>query len=270
LLIKSYLHKAAFAPFLVSSSSMFNTLSSRLMQIFSPARILELAKESSWYKRRGKICPFEFLFSSVGQASALELTLNAQVATFTEPVSRQAVDQRYNPQAVEFFGAAFKDILTKTLAWKTDSPMSQSLQRAFRAVRLFDSTHCACADALASLFPGYKGAGGSAGIKILLSYEYGSGQLHPLEVLAANNSDQSLADTAQQKIGSNVIPLQACRRGDWRVRNQQVRCRYLRNGRWEQGDRAALVRFSSCWSAMASQLVGMLDSSRVTTVLDQL
>jgi hypothetical protein len=109
---------------------MFNTLSSRLMQIFSPARILELAKESSWYKRRGKICPFEFLFSSVGQASALELTLNAQVATFTEPVSRQAVDQRYNPQAVEFFGAAFKDILTKTLAWKTDSPMSQSLQRA--------------------------------------------------------------------------------------------------------------------------------------------
>jgi hypothetical protein len=38
-----------------------------------------------------------------------------------------------------------------------------------------------------------------------LSYEYGSGQLHPLEVLAANNSDQSLADTAQQKIGSNEL-----------------------------------------------------------------
>ena len=150
---------------------MFKTLLHRLYQLLRPERAEQLAKEHGWRKRKGKICPFEFVFSSLGQASALDLTLTAQANSFSEPVTRQAVDQRYNPAAVEFFKATFQESLATSLNWKTDSAMTQLLQQRFGAVRLFDSTHCPCSDALAKIFPGCGGGGGAAGIKVLLSYE---------------------------------------------------------------------------------------------------
>lgn len=186
---------------------MFNTLLQRLTQLIQPHRAQQLAKEHGWCKRRGKISPFEFLFSTVGQSSALHLTLNAQAAALSLPVTRQALDQRYNPAASEFFKAAFQDTLAQSLTWKTDSPMVQGMQQCFKAVRLFDSTHCHCADALAKIFPACGGGGGLGGLKVLLSYEYATGQLHPLEVLPAKRSDQGLADLAAQQVGAGELGL---------------------------------------------------------------
>ena len=186
---------------------MFNTLLQRLTQVIQPHRAQQLAKESGWCQRRGKISGFEFLFSALGQTSALNLTLNAQAAALTQPVTRQAVDQRYNPAAAAFFKAAFQEALAHSLAWKTDSPMACLMQEPFKAVRLFDSTHCHCADALAKIFPASGGGGGPAGLKVLLSYEYATGQLHPLEVLAANRTDQGLADRAAREVGLGELGL---------------------------------------------------------------
>ena len=184
-----------------------NTLVQRLTQLIQPHRAQQLAKEQGWCQRQGKISAFEFLYSSLGQASALHLTLNAQASTFSEPVTRQAVDQRYNPAAVQYFKAAFQETLAQTLAWNTNSTMTQLLRQRFRAIRLFDSTHCPCADALAEIFPGYGGGGGEAGLKVLLSYEYSAGQLQPLAVLAANGSDQSLALAACTHVGEGELGL---------------------------------------------------------------
>ncbi len=184
---------------------MINTLLQRLDKLIRPERAEQLAKEHGWRRRRGKISAFEFLFSAVGQASALDLTLSAQASSFTEPVTRQAVDQRYNAAAVPFFKAAFHESLATHLAWKADSTMTQLLQQRFRAVRLFDSTHCPCSDALAKLFPACGGGGGTAGLKVLLSYDYGAGQLHPLEVLPAKCSDQGLAGKACQQVGEGEL-----------------------------------------------------------------
>lgn len=53
----------------------------------------QLARETRWHLRQGKIKAFEFLAGSVfGPMSALTLSLNAPASCFTEPVSRQAVD----------------------------------------------------------------------------------------------------------------------------------------------------------------------------------
>jgi hypothetical protein len=179
---------------------IFNTLLQRLTQLIQPHRLRQLAKQHGWCRRAGKIAPFEFLFSSLGQGSALELTLNAQASSLSQPVSRQALDQRYNPAAVEFFKAAFQESLATTLAWKTDSTMTRMLQQCFQAIRLFDSTHCSCSDALANILPACGGDASAAGFKVLLSYEYGAGQLHPLLVLPAKCSDQGLATAAAQHI----------------------------------------------------------------------
>lgn len=183
----------------------FNTLLQRLQQCIQPQRARQLATEHGWCQRAGKISPFEFLFSALGQSSALELTLNAQASALSQPVSRQAIDQRYNPSAVAFFQAAYQEILAHTLAWKTDSTMARLLRQRFAALRLFDSTQCLCSDALAQILPACGGDAGAAGFKILLSFEYGTGQLHPLAVLPAKCSDQGLAGIAAQQIGAGEL-----------------------------------------------------------------
>src|SRR2546426_3747826 len=84
---------------------------------FDPEHILQLARQSRWYVRQGKIEAFEFLVGLVfGQMSALRLSLSSQASSFTEPVSRQAVDQRYHERTVEFFSATFRHCLQQSLA----------------------------------------------------------------------------------------------------------------------------------------------------------
>ena len=182
-----------------------NTILQRLAQLIQPHRAEQLAKQHGWRRRYGKIPGFEFLYSCLGQSSALQLSLRSQASSFSQPVSRQAVDQRYTPAAVEFFKAAFQESLATSLTWKTDSPMAQRIQQRFAAVRLFDSTYCACSDALEHLFPGPGGGAARAGVKVLLSYDYGAGQLHPLQVLPATCTDQALAATATQQVGPGEL-----------------------------------------------------------------
>lgn len=180
----------------------------RFTQLLQPESCQQLARESGWCQRLGKIKGFEFLGSLVfGQSSALALTLNAQATSLSQPVSRQAIDQRFTKEAVLFFQAAFQQALQRTLDWPLDSPMAQRLGVHFAAVRLFDSTQCACSDALACLFPACGGGGGEAGLKVLLSYEYGSSRLHPLGVLPGKCSDQGLAELAAQQVHKDEIGL---------------------------------------------------------------
>ena len=180
----------------------------RFTQLLRPERCQQLAKQFGWCKRQGKISSFEFLFSVVfGQSSALALTLNAQATSLSEPVTRQAIDQRYTPEAVAYFKAAFEQTLAGTLAWNLNSPLAQRLGAHFAAVRLFDSTQCACSDALANLFPACGGGGAAAGLKVLLSYEYGNSQWRPLALLPGKRSDQGLADLVAQHVALEEIGL---------------------------------------------------------------
>jgi hypothetical protein len=137
----------------------------------------------------------------------MELTLNAQASSLSQTVSRQAIDQRYTPEAVEFFKSAFQESLATILTWKTDSTMTQLLQKHFGAVRLFDSTRCPCSDALATNFPASGGGGGEAGVKLLLAYDYGAGQIQPLELLSAKRSDQGLTERVAEHLGRGELGL---------------------------------------------------------------
>jgi len=186
---------------------MLNTLLQRLAQIIRPEQAQQLAKQHGWLRRRGKISPFEFLYSGLGQGSACQLTLNAQASSLSQPVSRQAIAQRYTAQAVEFFKSAFQATLDTVLSWKSDSTMTQLLQTRFAAVRLFDSTRCPCSDALASIFPASGGGGGPAGVKLLLAYDYGAGQIQPLDLLPAKCSDQGLTERVVQQLGPRELGL---------------------------------------------------------------
>jgi hypothetical protein len=166
----------------------------RCLQWLQPPTFRQLARQTGWLKRQGKIDAFDFLWSLVlGQMSALRLTLNAQAQNLAQPVARQSVHERYNPAAVAYFKAAFDYSFAELLDPGPDPPLAQALRAHFNAVYLVDSTSFDCPAALQELFPGCGGDGSPANVKVLLRYEFIGGSLEPLQVLPGKRSDQGLA-----------------------------------------------------------------------------
>lgn len=168
-----------------------------------------LADQTGWRQRAGKIDPFEFLVSLVfGQMSASRPTLSSQAQSLTEPVTRQAVAQRFNPRSVLYVKAAFAHVLAQTLEWSPAHPQAETLRANFDALYLLDSTSFDCPETLAEIFPACGGAGAAANVKVLLRYELITGQLEPLQVLAGKRSDQGQALAAAQRLKVNQLQLQ--------------------------------------------------------------
>jgi hypothetical protein len=181
----------------------------RFAQWFDPAVFTQLARDAHWLRRQGKIHAGEFLLALVfAQWSARRLTLNAQAQGLAEPVSRQAIDQRYTPAAVTFCQAAFAHCLHQTLDWAPAQPLAQELRRHFAAVYLVDSTAFAVPANLATLFPGCGGDASPASAKVLLRYELITGRLEPLQVLPGKRSDQGLAQQVVIPLRENELQLQ--------------------------------------------------------------
>jgi len=162
-----------------------------------------LADQTGWRKRKSKIDPFEFLVSLIfGQLSASRQTLSSQAQTLSEPVTRQALDQRFNARTVDYVKASFAHVLAQTLEWSAAHPQAEALRSNFAALYLLDSTSFDCPATLKNIFPACGGAGSAANVKVLLRYELIAGRLEPLQVLAGKRSDQgqSLAATALLKV----------------------------------------------------------------------
>jgi len=181
----------------------------RFTRTFIPAPFLKLARQTRWSQRRGKIDPFEFLTSLIfGQMSASRPTLSSQSQSLGEPVTRQAIDQRFNPQAVEYLKAAFTHVIATTLDWSPAHPHAQPLRQHFAAVHLLDSTCFDCPDTLKTLFPSCGGDGSAANLKVLLRYELITGRLEPLNLLPGKRSDQGQALQAAERLQANQLQLQ--------------------------------------------------------------
>jgi hypothetical protein len=174
--------------------------------LFDRAPIVRLARQTRWMIRQGTIDAFEFVAGLVfGQMSALHLTLNAQASSYTEPVTRQAVDQRYHERTVDFFRATFDHCLSQSVAQSPDPSLTQSLAAHFAAVDLVDSTSFDCPESLAQILPGCGGAASAANAKVLLRYEYLRGQFAPLALVPGKRSDQGLAAELTTWVRPNAL-----------------------------------------------------------------
>lgn len=161
---------------------------------FNAQRLVGLARSTRWLIRQGKIDAFEFLVGlCFGQMSALGLSLSAQASCFTEPVKREAVHQRYNERAVEFFRVSFEQCLHQSLDHCPEPSLTPALAERFGAIHLVDSTSFDCPESLAEIYPGCGGAASAANCKMLLRYEYLRGQFEPVALLPGKRSDQGLA-----------------------------------------------------------------------------
>jgi hypothetical protein len=175
--------------------------------VAEPFRLI--ADQTGWRKRSGKIDPFEFIIPLVfGQMSASRQTLSSQAQSLAEPVTRQALDQRFTPQAAEFLKASFVHVMAQTLDWSAVHPQAEALRVNFSALYLLDSTAFDCPDTLKEIFPSCGGAGSSANVKVLLRYELIAGRLEPLHVLEGKRSDQGQSLKAAQRLLANELQLQ--------------------------------------------------------------
>ena len=180
----------------------------KFLLLFRPEPFRKLARTSLWSKRKGKIDPFDFLISLLfGQMSALRLTLDSQAQSFQEPVSRQAIDQRYTPAAVAFLKAAFDHVLVQTLACSVGRSQTEALRKHFSAVHLLDSSGFDCPDSLKDCFPSCGGAGSAANVKVLLRYDLLSGALQPMDLLPGKRSDPGLALSTAQSLQKNELQI---------------------------------------------------------------
>lgn len=176
---------------------------------FQPEPFRRLARQTGWCQRQSKIDSFDFLLSGVlGQASALRLTLNSQAQCLEEPVSRQAIDQRYHARTVAYFQAAFDHVLAEALAQPPTASMAALLRQHFSAVYLLDSTSFDAPPALQTLFPSCGGDGSAANVKLLLRYEYVLGQLEPRALLPGKKADQGLAAAMAGLLHKDQLQLQ--------------------------------------------------------------
>ena len=176
---------------------------------FAPDSFRHLARQTLWLKRQGKIDAFDFLMSSVfGQASALRMTYDAQARILLEPVSRQAIHERFNPRAVGFFKASFEHVLAEALHHQPDAPMAELLRAHFSAVYLLDSTSFDVPPSLQNLFPSCGGDASPANIKLLLRYEYIQGQLDPRALLPGKKSDLSMAAAMAGTLKKDQLQIQ--------------------------------------------------------------
>ena len=188
---------------------LFTSFLEQFVQTFVAEPFRQLADQTGWRQRAGKIDPFGFIVSLVfGQLSASRQTLSSQAQTLAEPVTRQALDQRFTPQAVEFLKAAFAHVLSHTLDWSAAHPQAEGLRANFSALYLLDSTCFDCPESLQDIFPACGGAGSAANVKILLRYELIAGRLEPLQVLAGKRSDQGQALQAVERLRANELQLQ--------------------------------------------------------------
>ncbi len=141
--------------------------------------------------------------------SALRLTLSAQAQSLAQPVSPQAVDQRYNPAAVRYFAAAFGQVLQQALAAPVPEGWApaEQLRGHFAAVYLSDSTAFDVPASLQALYPSCGGDGSAANVKVLLRYEALQGRLEPLQLLPGKRSDQGLASQLVERLRKDELQI---------------------------------------------------------------
>lgn len=167
----------------------------RFSSWFEPASIIAVARQVKWLIRQGKIDAFEFVVGLVfGQMSSLALSLRAQASSYSEPVKREAVHQRYTAPAVELFRGVFQDCLRQSLSQRVEASVQKTLAAHFAAVQIVDSSSFDCPEALAEIYPGCGGEASAANCKVLLRYEYVRGQFEPVSLLGGKRSDSGLAD----------------------------------------------------------------------------
>lgn len=151
-----------------------------------------LARDTHWTQRQSKLSGSRFAailicgLMSRPDASLEDLASYARAQGI--PLTKQALDQRFNAACVAFLKQLLA--LCLTTFHKHQTPLFQALQ-GFSKIKIIDSTHVTLPAALADTYPSLGGHAGSAGLKMQAILDYLSGQLEQVEFTSSRCNDQA-------------------------------------------------------------------------------
>lgn len=141
-------------------------------------------------RRQGKLSAYEFVvLMTVGQLALKHPSLAAMVQAIEAKISREALHQRFTPQAVQFMRACLNHVLNQKCT--PPKPLDAKWLRPFPHIRIFDSSSWDVDPRLKTVLPGSGGGASEANCKLQVCYEYKQGELDFFEVSSGNSPDQA-------------------------------------------------------------------------------
>jgi hypothetical protein len=152
------------------------------------------AKEAKLIQRKRKVTAPAFaqglVFAWMGNPLSTGDELIVALARAGIDMKEQSLDDRFTPEAAEFFRLLLNAALRKVIA---TYPHAKTLLCLFEGVFLLDSTTISLPAALAGLFPGCGGTNDApacqAAMKVMVRYEVGSGVIEGLSLHPGRTSD---------------------------------------------------------------------------------
>jgi hypothetical protein len=187
-----------------------NLFADELKRCFSKEELDEIARETGFVKRKGKIEAWEFVclccFMDVEVANNTLVTLCTRLsAKIGVVISNQALDQRLNESCVEFLKKVFENLLRQTI---TNSTQILSVwDEYFKRIRILDSTAFQVPESYKDIYPGSGGCSQASGVKIQLEYELKSGNLLNVQVGAGSGSDNTFGSKIRDTIKAGDLIL---------------------------------------------------------------
>lgn len=131
-------------------------------------------------------------------------------------ISKQGLDQRFNPSAVEFIKCILKDHLKDMIFTK----MNRVDLHQFSSVLIKDSTRFQVDKNLHKYFPGSTGAASGAAIHIQFEYDLLSGRLNDLTLSDGLRQDSTDAQQSMQKVEAGSLQIRDLGYSDLKVFKQ--------------------------------------------------
>lgn len=184
-----------------------NELSRKIMDFFNEGKIEKLARKNGFVKRQSKLSGFRLLDALLftgfdGEKLALNDLCLQLHERFSIKIKKQALDQRFNWNAVNFF----KELFSELLAIQFPANIGHE-HYPFHSIRVKDSTCFQLPDSLKEAFPGSGGGGSKASARIQFEMELTSGRVEDLSLHPFNEQDIMNAKKTVEDIQSGVLTI---------------------------------------------------------------
>lgn len=181
-----------------------------LKELYESETIKNIALKTKFMKRKGKLTPEVFLslclFEGEDLCRSSLLQLSSRLEAKEEiTISPQALDKRFNKEAVEFIKSIFREMLKKQNKILSDD---ESLLRSyFKAIKVVDSTVLSLPEHLKSTYRGCGGSSSDAAAKVQLEYELFTGSFMQCEVFEGVSYDTDFLPTLEKRLEKKELHL---------------------------------------------------------------
>lgn len=168
------------------------TRKSQVMQHMLEEVAEEFSRETGFVQRRSKMNGKVFAQTMImGWLDNPEATLNELVQGSRQlgvEISESGLQQRINAPAVEFLKRLF---VHSVRTFREGERLPEEVLSPFSQVNILDSSIVTLPESLQDVYAGYGVKGGEAALKVQLSFDYLTGDLNAVELVAGREPDQN-------------------------------------------------------------------------------